>query len=71
MKAGEEEQEEDSQEKETNEEYRIRGQISWQTYMCYFRDYGLVILWLLVLFTFLMITSQTMIDYWLKDQVSP
>ena len=35
--------------------------------MCYFRDYGLATFWLLGLFTLFMDTSQTLIDYWLKD----
>lgn len=56
---------------EANEEYRDKGNISSDTFITYFKACSIPILAIMIIFNFIMQGSRSLIDFWLRSEVSP
>ncbi|KAL4483231.1 hypothetical protein ABPG74_019257 [Tetrahymena malaccensis] len=64
-------EEEEEYDQEDGEEEREKGNIKLSTFKVYFKSIGIILLILLLVCNFLAPASQMLIDFWLKDYISP
>jgi len=60
----------DEGEDEINEEYRNQGKISKETFLIYIRACRYWAFMMLIIFTFFMQASRSLIDFWLRSEIS-
>ncbi|KAL4486709.1 hypothetical protein ABPG72_022184 [Tetrahymena utriculariae] len=65
------EEEDDEEAKKLEEEKREKGSIKLDTFLTYFKSMGVFYLTLLIITNFLMEGTQMIMDFWLRDYVSP
>ncbi|KAL4449108.1 hypothetical protein ABPG74_021100 [Tetrahymena malaccensis] len=65
------EEEDDEEAKKLEEEKREKGSIKLDTFLTYFKSMGAFYLILLIITNFLMEGTQMIMDFWLRDYVSP
>ncbi|EAR83355.2 ABC transporter C family protein (macronuclear) [Tetrahymena thermophila SB210] len=66
-----EEEDDDEEAKKLEEEKREKGNIKLDTFLTYFKSMGVFFLILLIITNFLMEGTQMIMDFWLRDYVSP